>query len=323
MQTLLETTRAYGLMQREESRGELCHAYLLLIDDARNLKGALKTFVKLFFGCAHAETDAQRRVAQRIDNETFSDCLFYPQNGKKFTVEDAESIAEESLLKPVEGQRKAFVIADFAEATIPAQNKLLKLLEEPPEGVVFLLGATTVYPVLSTVLSRVKLLEIPPFAPQAVVESLLRTYGQKYARSEIELCAVACDGKVGNAQNALEGGAYKTLVEEAFSLCLAKKKDLPVLVKKIGDTKRKKELLALLRIIWRDALLYKMEKANEIALQSEKERLQKVAGEYTLSALIYAQEALSKAERETFFNANFPQCLEILTSSVRARNERI
>ena len=76
--------------------------------------------------------------------------------------EDAENIREETLLSPIEGERKLFVLGDFAEANTQTQNKLLKLLEEPPQGVIFLLGATTVFPVLPTVLSRTKKLEILP-----------------------------------------------------------------------------------------------------------------------------------------------------------------
>ncbi len=316
MQTLWKETRAYGLVKKEELQGELGHAYLLLLDDPRNLKTALKTFVKPFFPCSE-------QLSQRIDNETFSDCLFFPSEGKKFTVEDAETIAEESTLKPVEGDKKAFVIADFAEATPAAQNKLLKLLEEPPEGVVFLLGATTSYPVLSTVLSRVKTLDIPPFSAREIEECLSRVYADKYTQADIELCAAACGGVLGGAQNMLEGGVYKSLVDEAFALCGATAKELPVLVKKIGDTKRKKELLSLIRIVWRDALVLKGVGAAKISLRSEKERLNKVAEKYTLSTLVYAQEAISKAERELFFNANFPQCLEVLIASVLTQNERI
>ena len=65
-----------------------------------------------------------------------------------------DEIKEESALNPVEGDKKLFVIGDFAELGVAQQNKLLKLLEEPPEKVYFLLGATTSYPILQTVLSR-------------------------------------------------------------------------------------------------------------------------------------------------------------------------
>ena len=336
MQALLKKTRAYGLIKREEARGELSHAYLLLLDDARNLKSALKTFIKPFFGCSEEANFAQKRQSDLIENETFTDCLFFPENGKRFTVEDAEKITEESTLKPVEGEKKAFVISDFDDATPAAQNKLLKLLEEPPEGVVFLLGACTAYPVLSTVLSRVKTLDIPPFETKDVQDCLARNYGGRYEMNDYELCAAASNGSLGTAQSMLDNGAYKQLVFDAFSLCLSTPSTLPQAVKKVGETKRKKELLSLVRILFRDALLLKTATlatggsataknnralAQKIFLKSEINRLQTLANAYSLSALVFAQEAVSKAEKEVAFNAYFPQCLELLVASVQAKGK--
>ncbi|MBO5240013.1 MAG: hypothetical protein J6B56_01145 [Clostridia bacterium] len=332
MQSLLKQTRAYGLIKTEEARGELSHAYLLLLDDARNLRDALKTFVKPFFSCSEEATPEEKRRSALIDNETFCDCLFFPEIGKKFMVEDAERITEESALKPVEGEKKAFVIADFDSATPAAQNKLLKLLEEPPEGVVFLLGATTAYPVLPTVLSRVKTIEIPPFATEEIKDCLARNYGGRYEMNDYELCAAASNGSLGAAQSTLDSGAYKQLIDEAFSLCLSTSATLPQIVKKVGDTKRKKELLSLLRILYRDALLLKTAEARaagkesrslakKISLKSETGRLQTLANTYALSALVFAQEAISKAEKEVTFNAYFPQCLELLIASVQAKGK--
>ena len=182
MQALLKETNAYRLLQAEAENGQLSHAYLLDFCDSRNLRLALKTFAKLFFDCANGEENApaKRRISQLIDEENFSDCLFFPSDGKKLTVEDAEKIQEESTLSPVEGNKKLFILCDFAEANMQTQNKLLKLLEEPPQGVMFLLGATTVFPVLQTVRSRVKSLAILPFETLQVEACLKRIYGEKF-----------------------------------------------------------------------------------------------------------------------------------------------
>lgn len=329
MQTLLKQTRAYGLVKTEEARGGLSHAYLLLFDDERNLRNALKTFVKPFFGCAEEKNAEEKRRSNLIDNETFADCLFFPEDGKKFMVEDAERITEESALKPVEGEKKAFVVSSFDSATPAAQNKLLKLLEEPPEGVVFLLGARTAYPVLSTVLSRVKTIEIPPFEAEAIESCLKRNYGDRYATNDYELCAAAACGSLGVAQEMLDSGAYKELIGDAFSLCLSTPATLPKIVKKVGDIKRKKELLSLLRILYRDALLLKTASlgkgerslVQKITLKSEISRYQTLAKNHSLSALVFAQEAISKAEKEVAFNAYFPQCVELLVASVQAKGK--
>ena len=325
---LLQNTQAYRLLKRECEGGANSHAYLLLFDDGRNLRTALKEFAKVLFS-AYSDgwdepTEEQKRVAKLIDEESFSDCLFYPAEGKKLAVEDAENIREESLLSPIEGDKKVFILGDFAEANTQTQNKLLKLLEEPPKGVVFLLGATTVFPVLPTVLSRTKKLEVLPFAIGDVENALHRIYGNKYDAATLELCAAASGGVLGEAQNILEGGNYKSLVENAFNLCLFDDSKIPLAVRTVGETKHKKELLSMLRLIFRDALLVKMDNKacqKAVLLKSEKEKMEKVAEKYTISALLYAQEALSSAELQVQFNAVFPQCIEVCIANIRKHNK--
>ncbi len=324
MQTLLKNTQAYQLLKAERDQNRLHHAYLLLLDDKRNLREAVKTFAKLFFYCDEPTTQDRVRVASLIDGEVFADCLTYPKTDKKFTVAETEDLLEEITLKPIEGRKKLFLIADFSEATAQAQNKLLKVLEEPPENVFFLLGATASYSVLSTVLSRTEKLEILPFAEEKVAECLRRTYGDGGASErEISLAAAASAGSVGTAQNVLEGGYYKELTDRAFELCLATASTLPIAIKKLSDIKYKKELLSFLKLIFRDAFLYKAEtegafKAQRVRffLPTESEKVKAVSTSYSLSALLFAQEALTDAEKEVFFNANFPQCIEIALSRV-------
>lgn len=326
---LLRKTQAYRLLQKECVGDGVSHAYLLLFNDGRNLRCVLKEFAKVLFSCADTDDwsediNEKKRIAKLIDEDSFSDCLLFPAAGKKLSVDDAEKIREESLLSPIEGERKVFIIGDFAEANVQTQNKLLKLLEEPPKGVVFLLGTTTVFPVLPTVLSRTKKLEILPFDIADVTDALTRIYGNKYNADTLEICAAASGGIVGEAQNILEGGYYKTVIESAFNLCLAENAKLPSAVRSIGETKYKKELLSLLRLIFRDALLVKTEKVEckkSLLLQSERSRIEEVAEKYTLSALLYAQEGLSKAELQVQFNAVFPQCIELCIANIRNKNK--
>ena len=181
---LLKNTQAYRLLKKESEENVNSHAYLLLFEDGRNMRAALKEFAKLLFSCAEIDpydekAEDKQRKARLIDEESFSDCLIYPAEGKKLAVEDAEKIKEESLLSPIEGERKVFILGNFSDANVQTQNKLLKLLEEPPKGVVFLLGATTIFPVLTTVQSRTKKLEILPFDIPVITEALQRIYGKK------------------------------------------------------------------------------------------------------------------------------------------------
>ncbi len=323
MQTLLKKTDAYKLMQSERKENRLNHAYLLLLDDPRTLREVLNVFARVFFGCEE-ENDGGRyeRITDLIKKESYSDCLFFPKKGEKFAVSDVDEIKEESALNPVEGDKKLFVIGDFAELGIAQQNKLLKLLEEPPENVYFLLGATTSYPILQTVLSRVKKLQLPPFSETEILSFLRRNYPQQADETEkLRVFAATANGIVGNAQNALEGGYFDELTEDAFSLCLGIK-DLPVLAKKTGESKHKKELLSFLRLIFRDALFLKSKADSSLfLLKSEKSRIEKVSSMYALNALIYSQEVLTQAEKQLKFNTNFTQCLEICFAKISERNK--
>ena len=175
---------------------------------------------------------------------------------------------------------------------------------------------------------NVKKLEIQPFSPEQITDCLARCYPDK-TKEQLSLFAAASNGSVGEAQNLLEGGFYKTLVQQAFSLVLAPPQKLPQVIKDVGETKRQKELLSLLRIIFRDALLLKMQQTQRaqkaqpapILLKSERENLLLVRSAYSLSALLHAQTQLSEAEKQVKFNAVFPQCLEILITKIQAENQ--
>lgn len=332
MRQLIQSARAYRLLKTECAENRLNHSYLLVFDDARNLRIVLREFAKLFF--LSPDQARTERIAARIDEENFADCMFFPEKEKKFTVEDAEKIREESALKPVEGNRKLFVIGDFAEATVQAQNKLLKLLEEPPENVCFLLGATVTFPVLPTVLSRAQRLEISPFSVKEVTECLKRLYPQE---PNTELYAAASGGVIGEAQNILEGGYYKNLVETAFTLVTTNIFNMPSVVRQAGETKYKKELVSLLRLIYRDALILKTAKLSGVKssektgknraekyllLRSESQRLYEISESHRLETLLYAQKALSEAEKQIRFNGVFSQCLEICLANIFERNNK-
>ncbi len=334
MQTLLKSTQAYKILHAETRAERSSHAYLLLMEDKRNLREACKAFAKLFFGCDMQESGGyqsyslsadKQRISKLIDEESFTDCLFFPEKDKKIMVDDAEKICEECTLSAVEGNRKVFVLCDFADANAATQNKLLKLLEEPPKEVVFLLGATSAYPLLPTVLSRAKKLEILPFDAVQTADCLARLYGDKFDKKTLELCAVASGGVIGTAQAMLEGERYTALLDGAFALATCPLTKLPTTVKQHGESKNPKELLSFLRIFFRDSLLLKTqgERAkSKLLLQHEYARVNALASKYTVAALLFAQEAISAAEKEVAFNAVFPQCIEICMAKIRRKSEQ-
>ena len=92
--------------------------------------------------------------------------------------------------------------------TVQAQNSLLKTLEEPPPGTVFLLTVTGVGEVLPTVRSRCRIVQMPPFSAEAVEEILVR---RGVERTQAARLAGLCQGSVGRALSMQEDEGYWTL----------------------------------------------------------------------------------------------------------------
>ena len=61
---------------------------------------------------------------------------------------------EESFYAPMSGKYKVYIIDEVHMLSTAAFNALLKLIEEPPAHVVFILATTEVHKVPATILSR-------------------------------------------------------------------------------------------------------------------------------------------------------------------------
>ncbi len=77
-----------------------------------------------------------------------------PAKEGAFRVADAEALQKILSVRPYEGGRRVLILPNAHRMTEEAQNKLLKILEEPPSDTYIFLLATTLAPFLPTVLSR-------------------------------------------------------------------------------------------------------------------------------------------------------------------------
>ena len=92
---------------------------------------------------------------------------------RSFHVEVVRSLREDAFIRPNEAARKAFVLLEAQAMSEQAQNALLKVLEEPPAGVLFLLTAPSASALLPTVRSRVQSFRLPGEAPCGADPELL------------------------------------------------------------------------------------------------------------------------------------------------------
>lgn len=297
MKQLLRSTNAYRAILREEFG-----CALVLFPDGKYLRELLRECAKAFF-----RAEEGSRAAQLIEKESYADCLFFPAEGGKLTADDCASISEEGLLAPVEGEAKLFVLDRFDTSTALVQNKLLKILEEPPKGVHFLLGAEAEFSVLPTVLSRVHKLVVPPFPEEAVEAALHR----KYPTADVKEAAGASGGIFSVGESLLLGGGEEfALARQFLSL-----EDPEVFCRKLGERKEKREFFAALKSLLRDMLMHAAGEEKYVRTHALEEG-------YPIGAILAALEAVGEAEKQIQFNANFASCLYALAISIKEEKQK-
>lgn len=296
MEQLLKSTTAYKIFSADRQSDKLSHAYMLHFADPKNLRAALKIFATEFY-------NADSALAARIQNESYTDLTIYPAEGKKISVDGISEIIEDSTLRPVEGDKKLYIITGFEGASALVQNKLLKTLEEPLPGIYFLLGVTALAPVLDTVLSRVKMLEVPPFTAEEVFSAL-----EREGKNPQNLAAArSCNGVLGDAQNMVSGGWFKEVGEAAWEICTVNKvSQIADAVKKYGEIKYKQELLSEMQNIYFSAL-------------TEGGKLNTYLQKHTI---IYALEQITQANADLKFNAFFAGLLYDFMLKVVKENDK-
>ncbi len=92
-------------------------------------------------------------------------------------VDEAEQIVKSLTLKSYEGGYKVMIIWMAEKMNTSASNKLLKLLEEPPEKTVFLLVAEDEQQIITTIKSRCQILHFPLLSNEAIEKGLIEKEG--------------------------------------------------------------------------------------------------------------------------------------------------
>jgi len=91
-------------------------------------------------------------------------------------VTDAEHILQKAAIKPYEANYKVIIIWRIEKMNNETANKLLKILEEPPEDTKFILIAEHTDTVLPTILSRCQVHHFNPIPIGVLTENLINKY---------------------------------------------------------------------------------------------------------------------------------------------------
>jgi len=119
-------------------------------------------------------------------------------------VEDARDLVMRALTAPSQLRKRVYVIDEVHMLSTHAFNALLKLIEEPPEHVVFVLATTDTHKVPATIISRTQRFDFRRIGTDAIVGKLTRIATAEEATVEPEaltLIARLADGGMRDAES--------------------------------------------------------------------------------------------------------------------------
>ncbi len=120
------------------------------------------------------------------------------EKAKTTAVHSVRRMTEIAYRKPLEADRKFFIIDECERMNHEAQSAFLKTLEEPPANTHFILVCTNSQSMHETVLSRCLMLRFHPLSSDAVREIFLVSVGQQFTH-ESELASAFSEGSPGSA----------------------------------------------------------------------------------------------------------------------------
>ncbi len=162
--------------------------------------------------------------------------IIEPKSKKSISTEDVSVLLSDAFLIPNEGDNKVYIIQKAHLMTPAAQNKLLKILEEPPEYLTIMLLCDNISNVLSTIISRSVTIKMQRLSEEQIKIELIERGAQE--KKAIEIASFS-NGNLGYAIEILNDKKtlekYEEYNEVFFSLGNNKIDAFSFLDKKRGE----------------------------------------------------------------------------------------
>ena len=281
-------------LQRECAAGRLAHATLLsCFDGAYALAVANQLAAIVLDNGEMADSENSAKVFAGAH----PDVKRYPLAGK-LLVSDSEDIVSESFIRPIFARRKVFIIENIDNSMEAAQNKLLKVLEEPPANVYFVLTCKNFEQVLPTIRSRCNktILSKPS---RSLLTALLS--GSEHA----EIIDGLCDGYIGRA---IELGRVRELPQifdsAMAAICeLSSSRELLKYSQPLLKYSQYFQLIIeIFSVAIEDMLKIKIGKSDKVSLKCRADELTQASEKYTVTAICEVRKILDRATKEQSYN---------------------
>lgn len=311
-----------GLLKMAMNRQRLAHGYIFegvagcgkrLV--ARALAKALLCEKNQDEGCGHCAS------CLKFDTLNHPDFLEVEPDGKSVKVEQIEALQSFVLLKPYSSDRKVVIVDEAQTMTASAQNRLLKLIEEPPSYATLIFVTTQADALLPTILSRCQILTFPRLRPEVTEDWLIRQHSVEPGLAR--LAAIFSDGSMNRALMLATSESFAQVRQEAFELLVSLMsrnalEGLLKLQKYSGDKVLATSLIEMMIIWYRDLSALSVDpEAAKIFSQDKRSDLLELLGQATKSPWLDCLEILEQTARALDENANAPLALYAMALNIQ------
>ena len=168
-------------LRRQVAEGRTSHAYLFTGTRGTGKTTCAKMLAKAV-NCEHpvdGDPCCQCPSCLGIEKGDFLD-VWELDAASNNGVDQVRELRSKAIYSPAQVKKRVYIIDEVHMLTDAAFNALLKILEEPPEHLMFILATTELHKVLPTVLSRCQRYSFRRIPPQAIAQRLLYVAGQEH-----------------------------------------------------------------------------------------------------------------------------------------------
>lgn len=305
-------------LQNQIQYNKVSHAYIFEGAAGSGKKLIAYTFAKTLLCEEEGTSPCGKCISCRSFEDLNNPDIIFVKPGKTISL-GVDDIREQVLstvsIKPYQYKYKIYIIDKAHKLTPGAQNALLKTIEEPPAYGVFLLLTNNINSFLETIISRCVVKKISPL-PNGMVKKYLTE--NNIDEKTAEISAVYSGGSIGTALKLSSDAEFIALRDEITSIFSdIQYKNVKFVFKAFKILEKYKEdiqiVLEMMHLFLRDALIYKSSQDETLLYEKGKVNLiQAFCSKMSLKAIIEGIEALTEAQNNLKYNANFILAMEVM-----------
>jgi len=204
-------------LRRQIESGRLSHAYLFV-----GTRGTGKTT------CAKILSRAVN-CTQSTDGEPCNKCLscigiedgsildvLELDAASNNSVDNVRALRDEAIYSPAAVKKRVYIVDEVHMLSLSAFNALLKILEEPPEHILFILATTELHKVPATIQGRCQKFSFKRLSPSVLADRLsliAEREGLSLKADAAERLAALADGSMRDGISLLDQCAYDNVVD--------------------------------------------------------------------------------------------------------------